>query len=161
MMASSTDTSNESTLKESAASTDDLPLAERSREKTRKGAARRPLPKTLILASMLAAVTTAGAATNALGAGAKFGPACLAQDLSALDVIEERSEVIGMSTKQVAEAVRRFVQARKLCLSGQEGKGISLYQSAINTALGFDSPIVNAMAPSSSLPAAEMSAPFR
>jgi hypothetical protein len=111
---------------------------------------------------MLAAASTAGgAATNALGAGANPRPACVAQDLSALDVIEERSEVIGASTKQVAEAVHRFIQARRLCRSGQEGEGIALYQSAINAALGFDSPIVNAVAQSASLPAVEIPSPFR
>jgi hypothetical protein len=159
MMASSVDTSNKSARKDSVAWTGALLLAERSQEET--SAARRPLPKALIFTSMLVAASTAGAATNALGAGANPGPACVAQDLSALDVIEERSEVIGTSTKQVAEAVRRFLQARTLCLSGHESEGIALYQNAINAALGFDSPIVNAMARAASLPAAEIPSPFR
>jgi hypothetical protein len=140
MMASSTDTSTDSGLEDSAALTDGLVLAERPHEKT--SPARRPLPGAFLFASMLAAVMAAGAATNALGAG----PDCVAQDLSALDVIDERSEVIGTSTQQVLQAVREFVHARKLCLSGHKDEGIALYQSAINTALGFDPPGVSTMA---------------
>jgi hypothetical protein len=97
-----------------------------------------------------------GASTNALRAGAGPRPTCAAQDLSALAVIDERSEVIGPSTKQMVEAARRFLQARKLCLSGQEDEGIALYQNAINTALGFDLPVVNAKARATSAAAIQV-----
>jgi hypothetical protein len=145
-MANPTYTSRESALKPKAASAGALVLLERSHEKATEGPARHRLPEAFLFASVVAAVMITGASTNALPAGAGPRPACAAQDLSALDVIEERSEVIGTSTQQVVEATRRFLQARKLCLSWQEDASIALYQNAINTALGFDLPVVNAKA---------------
>lgn len=135
---------NEWTLEASAASTSALVLAERRSAKTIQDSRRRPFSEVFVFGSMLAALMIAGAATSAPGAGADRLPTCAAEDLSAFAVIEERSEVIGALTNQVVEAVRRFVQARNLCLSGRQDEGITLYQSAINTALGFDTPVVNA-----------------
>jgi hypothetical protein len=154
-MAKPTYASKESALKPKAASTGALVLLERSHKKGSEGPARHRLPEAFLFASVLAAVMIAGASTNASRAGAGPTPACAAQDLSALDVIEERSEVIGTSTQQIVEATRRFLQARKLCLSWQEDASIALYQNAINTALGFDLPIVNAKARPTSAAAIE------
>lgn len=145
-MANPKDTSKGAALKPKAALTSALVLTGQSHEKTDEDPARRLLPKALIFASVLAAVMIAGASTSALWAGTGSRSACATQDLSAFAVIEERSEVIGTSTTQVLEAARRFVKARKLCLSGEEDEGIALYQNAINTALGFDLPVVNAKA---------------
>jgi hypothetical protein len=139
-VASSTDASNQSTLEHTAFLAD----PRWSHETATETFASRTIPRALVLAFMLA-VMVGEAATNALGAGPNPGPACAAEDLSAFDVIEERSEVIGTSTTQVLEAVRRFLQARNLCLSGQEDEGVALYESAINTALGFATPAVSAM----------------
>ena len=104
-----------------------------------------------LFAGVLAAVITGGASPNAARAAsdpphtAWLPPACVALDLAALAVIEERGEVIGISNKQVVEAGRRFLLARRLCLAGQQDKGVVLYKSAINAAFGLDPPIVNAV----------------
>lgn len=155
-MANPTGTSKGSAPKPKAALNGALVVAERPHEKASEGPARRPLPEAFLFASVLAAVMIAGASTNALWAGVGPRSACAAQDLSAFAVIEERSEVIGTSTKQVVEAARRFLQARRLCLSGREDEGIALYQNAINTALGFDLSVVNAQARATSAAAIEV-----
>ena len=73
-----------------------------------------------------------GPATTAFGGDAIPAPTCAAEDRSAFDLIEERSEVIGSATKQVLEAVRKFVQARNLCASRQEGQGIESWFGALH-----------------------------
>ncbi len=117
--------------------------------RTRARPAREPLSTALLFASVLATTIIAGTWSTALRAASDppragwFTPACAAEDLSALVVIEERGEVIGTSTKQLAEAGLLFLEARRLCLSGQESEGIALYKSAINTAFGFQAPAVD------------------
>jgi hypothetical protein len=140
-MASSKKASDQSSFEQSTLM-DACVLAERPYQK-RSGALRQRTSGALLFASALAAVITVGASTKTLSAGPNPRAACAAQDLSALDVIVERSEVIGTSTLQVIEATRRFLLARKLCLSGQKDEGIALYGNAINTAFGFDLPVVN------------------
>jgi len=134
-MARARDASDQSRLKQSALSAG----TQRPDRKTSKA-----LPG-FLLASMLV-LMVGGPATTAFGGDAIPAPTCAAEDRSAFDLIEERSEVIGSATKQVLEAVRKFVQARNLCASRQEGQGIALYHNAMNTALGFDTPAVSTIA---------------
>lgn len=69
----------------------------------------------------------------------RFTPACAKQDLRALTTIEERGEVAGASNERLGDAGLRFLQARILCLSGQEDEGIALYQRIID----FEAPVLN------------------
>jgi hypothetical protein len=69
-----------------------------------------------------------------------FTPACARQDLRALSIIEERGEGAGVPAEWLADAGLKHLQARILCLSGQEGEGIALYQSIID----FETPLLNA-----------------
>jgi hypothetical protein len=96
-----------------------------------------------LLACPLFIVATMTANAHAASDTARTGwftPACARQDLRALATIEERGEVAGVSTEQLADAGLKFLQARILCLSGQENEGIALYDSIID----FDAPILNA-----------------
>ena len=69
-----------------------------------------------------------------------FTPACAKQDLRALAAIEQPSEVAGAPSEWLADAGLKHLQARILCLSGQEDEGVALYQSIID----FAAPVLNA-----------------
>jgi hypothetical protein len=69
-----------------------------------------------------------------------FTPACARQDLRALSIIEERGEGADVPAEWLADAGLKFLQARLLCLSGQEDKGVALYQSIID----FEALLLNA-----------------
>ncbi len=69
-----------------------------------------------------------------------FTPACAKQDLRAFATIEERGEVAGVPTERLAEAGLKYLQARILCLSGQEDEGVAVYRSIID----FEAPALNA-----------------
>jgi hypothetical protein len=90
-----------------------------------------------VVAVMLANAALAASDTRRTG---WFTPACAAQDLRALATIEERAEVAGAPTEWLADAGLKHLQARILCLSGQEGEGVALYQSIIGSA----APVLNA-----------------
>ena len=69
-----------------------------------------------------------------------FTPACAKQDLRALATIEARGEVARTPTEWLADAGLKYLQARTLCLSGQEDEGLALYHSIID----FEVPALNA-----------------
>jgi len=82
---------------------------------------------------VIVAVTAAGAlqaASDTAGTG-RFTPACARQDIRAFATIEERGKAAGASNERLADAVLKYVQARMFCLSGQEDKGLALYDSII------------------------------
>jgi hypothetical protein len=68
-----------------------------------------------------------------------FTPACAKQDLRALAMIEARGEVAGTPSERLGDAGLKYLQARILCLSGQENEGIALYDNIID-----EPPVLNA-----------------
>jgi hypothetical protein len=69
-----------------------------------------------------------------------FTPACASRDLRAFATIEGRGEAADAPTERLADAGLKYLQARMLCLSGQEDEGVALYDSIID----FEAPVLNA-----------------
>lgn len=102
------------------------------------------LPAAVVLAATLTFVATmlpdaARAASDAPRTG-WFTPACAAQDLRAVAIIEQRAEVVTTPPERLTEAGFAFLQARILCLSGRENEGVALYRSAIDSIGGVEAP---------------------
>ena len=85
------------------------------------------------LVTAVMAATAVQAASDTLPVG-RFTAACARQDLRASEAIEARSEDTNTTTEWLADAGLKQLQARILCLSGQEEKGVALYQSIIDVA---------------------------
>jgi hypothetical protein len=69
-----------------------------------------------------------------------FTPACASRDLRAFAIIEGLNEAADAPTERLADAGLKYLQARMLCLSGQEAEGVALYDSIID----FEAPVLNA-----------------
>ena len=55
-------------------------------------------------------------------------------------MIEARGEAEGTPSERLGDAGLKYLQARILCLSGQENEGIALYDRLID----FETPVLNA-----------------
>jgi hypothetical protein len=97
-------------------------------------------PFVLLLAGAILAPL---AACSMLGAAERgtFTPACARLDLSASTVIEERGESAGTPTMWLANAGLNHLQARSLCLAGEEEKAIILYRRIISGDMSLAPPM--------------------
>jgi hypothetical protein len=60
-----------------------------------------------------------------------FTPRCAEYDVKALAAIEYFGEIDAMPAAWLANAGLNYLQARLYCLSGNEGRGIALYERII------------------------------
>jgi hypothetical protein len=60
-----------------------------------------------------------------------FTPRCAEHDILALAVIEYFGEIDAMPAAWLANAGLNYLQARLYCLSGDEGRGVALYDRII------------------------------
>jgi hypothetical protein len=67
----------------------------------------------------------------------QFTAACAQGDIRAFSLIEERGAAATTPTAWLAEAGLRHLQARLLCLAGEEDKGVKLYQSIIDDGMSL------------------------
>jgi hypothetical protein len=84
--------------------------------------------------SFLAMIAVAFVTQSALADTPKgqLTAACAHGDIRAFSLIEERNATAGTRTEWLAEAGLKHLQARLFCLSGEEDKGVKLYQSIID-----------------------------
>ena len=64
-------------------------------------------------------------------------PECAARDLKAIEFIEKQGETAGLPAARLVELSLMQLQARRVCLAGQETKALAIYDdilSAIRTA---------------------------
>jgi len=65
------------------------------------------------------------------GRSVAFEPACAARDMQALDTIEQFGEGSGVPVAWLRDAGMSWLEARRLCLNGDETAAIALYDLII------------------------------
>ena len=87
----------------------------------------------LIVISALAVSVTFGIGHAAADESRQrwFTPRCAEYDIQALAVIEHFGEIDAMPAVWLANAGLNYLQARLYCLSGDEGRGVALYDRII------------------------------
>jgi hypothetical protein len=101
--------------------------------------ASRRIVAALLLVAAVSTATSLQAASDTPRTGS-LTPACAQHDLRAFALIEARNASADTPAERLADAGLKFLQARVLCLSGQENEGVALYQSIID----LDAPVLNA-----------------
>ena len=84
-----------------------------------------------LLLWMLACVADAGHAAFAQERRSAFTPACAARDIQALDTIEQFGDLDEMPVAWLRDAGMSWLEARTLCMKGNEAAGLALYDRII------------------------------